>query len=260
MRQGFNMFKNILLTFLLQMLLASNICNAEEILRFKENEDIHIMKLNQKGLYPHNYIHAGANGNPFVFNYEVITNDYAVLTLTDLQGKTNEIIDISSSSFEITEYYLEDNPQIKFWVVCGDRLPKYRNDFGSVDVEYVESKARNVYDILIITPTKEGGYKIIFRRGPEDLDEAKRVPSFGESLEETKKIPGQKELKPMPSIQRRVLVNRKNELTIYRAWFDFDTKKWDSYAVVYGFRWDKEEHEVKIERKGAIKEKIDITY
>ena len=92
------------------------------------------MKLNQKGLYPHNYIHAGANGNPFVFNYEVITNDYAVLTLTDLQGKTNEIIDISSSSFEITEYYLEDNPQIKFWVVCGDRLPKYRNDFGSVDV------------------------------------------------------------------------------------------------------------------------------
>lgn len=254
------MLKKILLSTFLSIMFAFNICSAKEYLTFKENQDIHIMKLNQKGLYPHKYIHMGANNNPFIFNYEVITNGYAVLRLNDVNGKTNEVIDISSTSFEITEYFLEDNPQIKFWVVCGDRLPKYRNDFGSNDAEYVESKARNVYDILVIAPTKEGGYKIIFRRGPEDLDEAKRVPSLEESLEQARKIPGQEELKPMPSIQRRVLVNHKNELTIYRAWFDFDTKKWDSYAVIYGFSWDKENYGLKFEKKATSKENIDITY
>ena len=49
MRQGFNMFKNILLTFLLQILLASNICNAEEILRFKEKPDDFKIKKNMHG-------------------------------------------------------------------------------------------------------------------------------------------------------------------------------------------------------------------
>ena len=110
-----NMLKKVLFSTFLFFMFGFNICCAEQPLEFRENEDCHIIRLEQKGIGPHKFIHTGMNDNPFILEAIGSFLDYRALALTDIKGKTNELIDIEGHAFEITEYYAWYNKEnIKF--------------------------------------------------------------------------------------------------------------------------------------------------
>ena len=111
------MIKKILLSTFLFLMHCFNICVAEQPLEFRENEDCHIIRLNQKGIGHNKFINIGTNDNPFILEAIGSFLDYKALALTDFKGKTNELIDIEAHSFEIAEYYAWYNKEnIKFTV------------------------------------------------------------------------------------------------------------------------------------------------
>lgn len=238
------MIRKILLSTFLSIMFAFNICSAEEPLRFKENEDCHIIRLEQKGFGTHKFIHTGMNDNPFILEPIVFVKNYEALSLTDFKGKTNELIDITGRSFEIIEYYAwYKNKKINFWLVRGSRSPKYCGDLSQADGSgYLIERARNHYDIFIIAPTKECSYKVVFKLAPEDLDLAEPAPYPNTSSKPRR--PSER----TTSIQRHAKIYG-NALIIKRAKYNFDLAKWDAWETVYGLEWDKANYELKIEKK-----------
>ena len=238
------MLKKVLFSTFLFFMFAFNICGAERPLEFRENEDCHIIRLEQKGIGPHKFIHTGMNDNPFILEAIGSFLDYEALALTDFKGKTNELIDIEGHSFEITEYYAWCNKkQIKFWLVIGNKLPKYLSDLGMADGSgFLIENAKNHFDIFIIAPTKEGGYKVVFKLGPEDLDLTKPAP-YPKSYAYIR--PNQQ----TASIKRFAKINNSNELIIKRARYNFDLTKWNAFETIYGLEWDKENYELKFGKK-----------
>ena len=238
------MLKKVLFSTFLFFMFGFNICGAERPLEFRENEDCHIIRLEQKGIGPHKFIHTGMNDNPFILEAIGSFLDYRALALTDIKGKTNELIDIEGHAFEITEYYAWYNEeQIKFWLVIGNRLPKYLSDLGMADGSgFLIESAKNHFDIFIIAPTKEGGYKVAFKLAPEDL-----------YLSEPVQVPDKYNYysyRNTASIKRFASINTfPTTLSIHRAKYNFDLAKWDAWKTLYEIEFDKENYELKIKKK-----------
>jgi hypothetical protein len=93
-------------------------------------------------------------------------------------------------------------------------------------------------------PTKEGGYKVAFQLGPEDLLEDKPVEKLNNNKNDYWR---------RVTSKKRFARFKWGEFVIKRARYNFETKKWIAYDTSYDLGWDKENYELKI-KKNIVRE------